>query len=334
MRLVQDLTEMIQLNSMNSSLGRRSDARPACPTSATVTRRLLLSLAAAGILAALTSTPVRAQAGGDGGQHMVWEISNGEATAGYLLGSVHYMKRDAYPLDSVYQQAFEAADVVAFEVDLDSLQAEAQTLFISMGTYQDETTLSGVLSDSTWTALEARLASLGIPAAQMQRFEPWAMAFTVTALELQRAGYSQESGIDRHFFDRATEAGKTVVGFESPTEQLRYFDEMSVDLQTAYLRYSLQDAERTLQQFDKMVAAWQAGDADQLTDLVQGELRGRFPRLYETIVVERNRKWMPQITELLESDDIPLIVVGAGHIAGPEGLVTLLRETGYAVEQM
>ncbi|MFW6193208.1 MAG: TraB/GumN family protein [Gemmatimonadota bacterium] len=265
---------------------------------------------------------------------MLWEVADGEATAGYLLGSVHYMKPEAYPLDSVYDRAFESADVVAFEVDLDSLQAEAQTLFLSMGTYQDETTLSRVLSDSTWESLETRLGSLGLPAAQMQQFEPWAVALTVTALELQRAGYSPESGVDRHFFDRAREAGKTVVGFETPAEQLRYFDEMTVDLQTAFLRYSLQDAERTMEQFDEIVEAWQAGDADRLADLVQGELDARFPRLYETIVAGRNRTWMPRITELLESDRMPLIVVGAGHISGPDGLATLLREAGFTVEQI
>lgn len=322
------------MTSTDSSQRRPFAATAAPPTPATVARRPLLLLAAAGLLAGLSPAPTSAQTEESDGQHMLWDISDGEATAGYLLGSVHYMKPEIYPLDSVYQRAFRSADVVAFEVDLDSLQVEAQTLFIRMGTYQDETTLSGVLSDSTWSALEARLASLGLPASQLQRFEPWAVAFTVTALQLQRAGYSPESGIDRHFFDRAKEAGKTIVGFETPAEQMGYFDEMSVDLQTAYLRYSLEDAERTLQQFDDMVAAWQAGDADQLAELVQGQLNARFPQLYETIVAGRNRTWMPRITELLESDWMPLIVVGAGHITGPDGLLTLLREKGYAVEQM
>ncbi|MFW6010630.1 MAG: TraB/GumN family protein [Gemmatimonadota bacterium] len=322
------------MNRPDSSHRRSSWKSPALGTTAVVARWLLLPLVAAACIAALSPASTQAQAGGDDGRHMLWEVADGEATAGYLLGSVHYMKPEAYPLDSVYDRAFESADVVAFEVDLDSLQAEAQTLFLSMGTYQDETTLSRVLSDSTWESLETRLGSLGLPAAQMQQFEPWAVALTVTALELQRAGYSPESGVDRHFFDRAREAGKTVVGFETPAEQLRYFDEMTVDLQTAFLRYSLQDAERTMEQFDEIVEAWQAGDADRLADLVQGELDARFPRLYETIVAGRNRTWMPRITELLESDRMPLIVVGAGHISGPDGLATLLREAGFTVEQI
>lgn len=313
---------------------RPFDASPASQAAAAVARGVVLLLAAGGMIAALSAAvaPVHAQEAD--ARHMLWEISDGEATVGHLLGSVHYMKPEVYPLASAYQRAFDAADVVAFEVDLDSLQAEAPGLFSRLGTFQDETTLQAVIPDSTWTALEARFGSLGLPASQMQGFEPWAVAFTVTALDLQRAGYSPESGIDRHFFDRTKDAGKSIVGLESPAEQMRYFDEMSVDLQAAFLHYSLQDAERTMEQFDEIVAAWEVGDADRLADLVQGELGERFPRLYETIIAERNRKWIPQITALAEGDGMPLIIVGAGHITGPDGLVTLLHEQGYAVEQI
>lgn len=297
--------------------------------------RRLAALAVASLLAgALGAASARAQQAADAQKHMLWEVSTGEGTAGYLVGSVHYMKSDAYPLDSIYDRAFESADALAFEVNLDSAQTDAQTLLQEYGTYRGEQSLQDALPDSTWAALRSRLGELGLPAARMGRFEPWAVALTVTALQVQRAGYSPQSGIDRHFFDRAGEAGKAIVALETAEEQIKIFDGLPADLQAAFLRHSLREAERMVQEFDDMVAAWRAGDTGRLMELLRGEMHEKYPGLYRTLLVERNRNWMPQITEMLEGDRLPMIVVGAGHVPGEGGLAAMLREQGYTVEQL
>lgn len=290
---------------------------------------VLLLLAGVGGL-----SPALAQPDGASSQkHMLWEISRGGETEGFLVGSIHFMKPDVYPLPPAFDDAFEASDVMAFETNIDSVQAQAQSLIGRLGMYPGEKTLESELSDSTYTLLQTRADSLGLNLSQMRKLEPWVISIIIPATQMQKAGYSGQSGIDVHFFNRAKEAEKERVAFETVAEQLRFFDNFPADRQEAYLAYSLQDANQNVEMIDEMVAAWTKGDADRLEDLVQEEMRTGFPDLYETLIVDRNNDWMPQIKTLLDGDETPFIVVGAGHVTGEHGIVAMLRDSGYTVTQ-
>ncbi|MFB6230888.1 MAG: TraB/GumN family protein [Salinibacter sp.] len=288
---------------------------------------LLAVLLGAGLLGVPTST---AQ---DGSNHMLWTVSKDGRTVGHLVGSVHFMKPDVYPLPSAYEKAFQASDVLVVETNLDSARAKGQGLIRQLGMYAGSKTLKGELADSTYTMLRARADSLGLKLARMQRMEPWVMSMVVPATQMKNAGYSGKSGIDRHFFTKAKKAGKKRVALETPAEQFKFFDQFSPDRQEAYLHYSLQKADRTVQMIDDMAAAWQQGDADELETLVQDEMQTNFPNLYQALIVERNQNWMPRITDLLAGEQRPMIVVGAGHVVGEDGLVAMLREKGCTVQQ-
>lgn len=325
----------MMLGSLHTYLRRSptpTTASPGTTARGTVVRRLLLLLVASAVASATAASPAAAQ--DDAGQrHMLWEISSEQGTEGYLVGSVHLMKPDAYPLGEAYDRAFESADVLAFEVNLDSLQSNAMSLFQRYGLYQGGQTLQGQLPDSTYAILQQEVSELGVPLARLQSFEPWAVSLTVTSLQLRQAGYSGQSGIDRHFFDRAKEADKGLASLETAEEQIKFFDELPPEQQATYLHQSLREADRALQQVDEIVRHWKAGEAEQATALIQGEMRDNYPELYETLIVQRNGNWMPQMTRMLESDRVPMFVVGLGHVSGPDGLVGMLREEGYSVRQ-
>lgn len=288
---------------------------------------VLVAILGAGLLGAPKST---AQ---DSGQKMLWTIAKDGHTVGHLVGSIHFMKSDVYPLPSAYTDAFQTSDVLVIETNLDSAQVKAQGLIRQLGMYGGGKTLKSELSDSTYAVLQTRADSLGLKLARMQRMEPWVLSIIIPATQMQRAGYSGKSGIDRHFFTKAKQADKERVALETPAEQFRFFDQFSPDRQEAYLHYSLKEADRNVQMLDDMAAAWQRGDTDQLEALVQDEMQANFPSLYETLIVDRNEDWMPQITNLLDEKKAPMIVVGAGHVVGEDGLVTMLREKGYTVQQ-
>lgn len=135
----------------------------------------------------------------------MWEVTNGDGTV-YLLGSIHMLRPETYPLDDAIYAAFDASAVAAFELHLDSLEAAAP-LMMTRGVYQDGRTLSDVLPDSLHDELAARLTEVGIPMAAAP-MKPWLAALTVSALTMQRAGFEAAQGIDRHFFERAQAAGK------------------------------------------------------------------------------------------------------------------------------
>ena len=290
---------------------------------------LLMPLFAGGSLAQDASD----KTAGQDGQHMLWRISSEAGTEGYLVGSVHLMKPDAYPLSEVFDEAFAASDLLVFEADQDSMAAQAQQLTMRLGLYPEGKTLQSELSAETYAALEARTAEIGLPLAQMQRLEPWMVALTIPVVQMQKAGYNPQSGIDAYFFQKAKEADKERRAFETTEEQLSFFDSLSPEEQEAFLKHGLAEAEETVKTIDEMMSHWKAGNADALDRLLQGEMREDFPALYQTLLVDRNRNWMPEITKLLDAETVPMIVVGAGHVVGDEGLKAMLEAQGHRVEQ-
>ncbi len=80
-----------------------------------------------------------------------------------------------------------------------------------------------------------------------------------------------------------------------------------------------------------MVRAWATGDVEALDEYVNGDLREDEPEVYEAVIVQRNRNWIPQIEAVLEGEGTVFIAVGAGHLPGDEGVIELLRDQGYEV---
>lgn len=268
-------------------------------------------------------------------RHMLWQVTSEEGTtAGYLVGSVHVMKEDAYPLGPAFDDAFAKADVLAFEANQDSMQAKAKSLVRQLALYSEGKTLESELSDETYAMLEKRTEMLGLNLAQMQRLEPWMMSMTIPTRQMQKAGYSEQQGLDRHFFTKAKDAGKPIVAFETAEEQLRLFDSLPPEKQEDYLRYSLEKADRTVENIDKMVRYWKNGNAEGIEEMMVDQMKEDTPALYEMLITERNESWMAQITELLASEKRPMVVVGAGHVVGENGLVAMLEAKGHQVQQL
>lgn len=287
-----------------------------------------------GILLLFTSFLVpmtRAQQTND---HMLWKIQKNGELQGYLLGSVHVMKPSVYPLDDVYQQVYKKADVLVFEANIDSMMAHALPLVQKLAVYPAGKTLKGALSTKTYHLLKATLDSLNLPAARFSRFEPWYIAMTLTSLQMIQAGYTGKAGIDRHFFAMAKKDGKRIIGLETAKFQLNIFDDLSPRLQEKYLKHILKQSGQAVEAIDEIVTAWKHGNAQKIEDLMQGKMQENFPKLYEKILVQRNKNWIPQITKLLATDGVPLVIVGAAHMVGSTGLVSLLAQQGYEVAQL
>lgn len=266
---------------------------------------------------------------------MLWRISSENGSLeGYLVGSVHVMKKDAYPLDSVFAEAFSEADVLAVEANQDSMQAKAQSLVRQLALYPPGQTLKSELPDSTYGMLQERAKTVGLKLGRMQRMEPWMMSIMIPARQMKKAGYSPEQGIDRHFFDKAKSADKAIVALETPEEQMRFFDGFPPEKQETFLRHSLDEADRTVENIDKMVRYWKTGNSTGIETIMIDQMRADTPALYETLIVERNENWTSRLTEMLNGDRRPMVVVGAGHLVGDDGLIKTLEAKGYQLEQL
>ena len=268
----------------------------------------------------------------DSTKSCLWSVES-ETTTVYLLGSLHVLKPDSYPLATVIESAYAASQKIVFETDLAAMTDPAfQTKMLAAGLYPEGQSLFQNLSVGTRQMLEKKIAELGLQAEQFARFKPWLMAVTLATFELQRMGFSPAYGIDMHFFGRAKQNGKTIGSLEPIEYQLDLLSNMGAKNQGAFLEQTLKDLELVTEMAEDMVKFWQAGESDQLFRLLFKSFKNH-PQIYDRLLIQRNQKWVAQIQALLQEVDTALVIVGAGHLVGPDSVVALLEEKGYAVKQ-
>ena len=260
----------------------------------------------------------------------MWKVKNGEATV-YLLGSIHALKGDAYPLPPAIEEAFDESEVAVFEIDLDDM-TKAAIKMMSAGSFEQGRTLEEAVGPETWSEFETHVAGLGFNASLYQGMKPWMAALTVAAFELTKHGYLAATGLDTYFSQRADETGKKCLALESVEFQVGLFADLSPQDSLAFLRYTLEDLDAMIPEMERLYGDWRVGNVEAVEEAL---LEGfeEFPDLSKKMVSDRNHAWMPQIEELLSGDREAIVVVGSAHLVGEEGVVNLLREKGYIVLQ-
>lgn len=275
--------------------------------------------------------PIHAQDAASG-KHFLWKVE-GRKTPLYLLGSIHLLSSAYYPLPDVMNDAFDSAATLIEEVNLDELtSAESMTLIMSKAMLQDGKTLDQALSKDTYDRLSGYLKTSGMPADAMKRFKPWMVGLTISALEAHKAGFDPNFGVDKHFFDKAKKTGKSVKGLETAAYQVDRLDQLAPADQDALIRQTLTELETERANLKKMADAWANGDVSALEAFLFEGFKDN-QRLYERLLVERNQNWLPALDACLEAPRPCFVVVGAAHLIGPDGLITLLKQKGLSVQQ-
>lgn len=252
----------------------------------------------------------------------------------YLLGSVHVLRAADHPLPSIIDRAYADAEALVMEMDVDDVDpAEAQALVTELGLIQDDRSLSDLMGPILYAEAETFAANVDIPLAMLASSEPWLAAITVEQLMLARIGFNPEYGVESLLAGRASADSKEVLGLETVRQQLEFLDNMSLEAQRSLLLQSLEESVDIEKIMDELVHAWRYGDVDYLERQMLSDMKA-YPELYKAIVADRNRDWLGQIEELAGGKDDYLIVVGALHLIGDEGVPTLLRQHGYDVVQM
>jgi uncharacterized protein len=280
------------------------------------------------LVAACALAPLHAQ-----NRDFIWKASRGQSVV-YLVGSVHLLSKDYYPLSPALDKAFKETDLLVEELHLGQMaQVESQMTILMRGMLPSGQTLDKVVSPATFALVSERVKSLGLPIEPLSRFKPWALALTLLGLEWQAAGFDAELGLDKHFYDQAVAAGKEVQGLETIEFQISQFDEMSMEEQDRMLASTLRELETEKAAVTTLANAWKAGDAPTVEKIVLQELR-KEPGMYQRLLVDRNKNWMPKIEALFARKGRSFVVVGAAHLVGPDGLLALLKAKGYAIEQL
>mgnify|MGYP000125564968 FL=1 len=265
-------------------------------------------------------------------KNCLWSIQN-QSNKIYLLGSIHVLKQETYPLDAAIEKAYAGSERIIFETDIAAMQDPAmQAKMLELGMYPAEQNLFENIARNTRQQLEKKMSALGLPLEAFSRFKPWFVALTLTTLELQRLGYNLQYGIDVYFFGKARSGGKEIGFLEPPEYQIDLLGNMANKDQNDFLKQTLKDLELISELAGDLVNSWKSGDADKLHELLHKSFKD-YPNLNDRLLIQRNRKWVKEVEAAMRQNKNVLFVVGAGHLVGPESVVDLLRKNGHAVKQ-
>ena len=267
---------------------------------------------------------------------LLWKVSDADNSV-YLLGSFHLLKPDDYPLSKDVDAAFADAESLVFEMTPEEMSSPALGMQMGQAALRtDGTQLDSELPATTVALLGAWLSANGLTQEVMQTLEPWYVGLIITITEMTKLGLDPKLGLDAHLAALATEAGKPTAGLETGAQQIAFLDGMSKEEQLQFLAEALSESRDAKEETAKLHAAWRAGKADVLWQDMAVQMKKEYPNLYQRINVARNDAWVPKIEKRLTDSGKgdTLVVVGALHLLGPDGVVEKLRAKGYAVERI
>lgn len=263
----------------------------------------------------------------------LWELE-GEAANIRLLGSIHFLRAEDYPLPEAIGKAYREADILVTEIDLDDLdplaaQASMRALAIDPGGRD----LARLLGPADYAKVRAGVRSLAIDPAVLAAYEPWYAALQVTQLRLQQLGFDPGYGVEARLMMLAAADGKEVRGLETLEDQLGALDSLPDPAQREFLLTTIDEAAEIENGIDEILQAWRTGDTRTLErELLAG--LDEQPALRQRILVDRNRRWVEQLRGKAGDGTRYLVVVGALHLVGPDSVLKMLEQRGIGNRQL
>ncbi|WP_417624560.1 TraB/GumN family protein [Paremcibacter congregatus] len=264
----------------------------------------------------------------------LWVVEKGDAKT-YLMGSFHLLPKNYDWYHGPVRTSFEAADEMVMETVLDQAgMAAVQAIVMRNSSFTDADTLKNHLDDAHYQKmLGFSKAMMGLDEATAQKMKPWFMAINLSVLSIMSSGMDPNSGVDKILEARARSRQIAVTGLETPTEQMSALIHHPLPVQAAMLTDTLDKLDDFKSYIDLYLSAWASGDNDKIAEAMVEDME-KYEAMYQALLVQRNKNWMPGIEGYLGNGKTSFIVVGAAHLVGKDGIVKMLRDKGYNVVKL
>lgn len=284
------------------------------------------------LLTAMALPALMLFAGQAAAEPAIWKASDEDSEI-WLFGSIHALDPDMSWQTDTLMNAVGAADLFYYEIPNGPGTDAIMTQQISAhGINPRGVTLSGLLSDEEQALFDRVASGMGISRPMLDRFRPWLAYITISVTQIEQAGYRAESGVDLNMQELTPDDRERY--FESIPQQISFFADMPEDLQVELLTTSLAQIEEEPDMLGHMIHAWRNGDEVTLDEIVNKSMKDLNEDVYDTLIVKRNAAWLSEITNLMEGEENAVIIVGAGHMVGEDGLPSLLQQEGFTVERV
>ena len=293
----------------------------------------LLTLWLGCFLGAVAAVPMWATAASSNGAGLVYQVE-GPNGRFYLAGSMHLLHAERASLPAPLERAYRNSASIVMEIDTDDGDAQdAGARLLEAAQLAPDTSLQALLGEARWNTVRTALAEAGFDAERASRFEPWGLALLLTQAGFARQGYTSAAGVEQQLTERARRDGKPISGLETAAMQIALLDGLDMNVQRQMLDLTLEEVQEMPQMLDELDDAWRAGDLQRLEALLLEGYR-QMPELYTALLVERNRRWVSQIRAWPTTSPPRLVLVGALHVVGEQGLPALLQRAGYTVQRL
>ena len=263
----------------------------------------------------------------------LWEIEN-TSNQIRLLGSIHFLRAEDYPLPPTIEVAYNDAEIIVMEIDLtrikpDDITKAQQELAID----PRGRNLKDLLGAAVYQKAKAQALQMNIDLDMLLPFEPWFAALQITQIRLMQLGFDGSYGIESQITNAATSDSKPIMGLETLREQLSIMDSLPAAAQKKFLLQTLDDIIDIDDELDDIVIAWKTGNIKVLDKLLLEGLADQ-PEVYQKILVERNQRWTTAIKKMTNDSKDYLIVVGALHLIGEDSVQEILKSAGVKSRQI
>ena len=263
----------------------------------------------------------------------IWQVTKG-AESFYLGGTIHVLNDDDLPLPKAFDESYKKSQALILEVDFEEMQApEFQRQSLEKMFYPFGESIVNKLDKKTEKKLRAYAKANDVNLSQIQRMRAGFLSVMITLNELAQLNDLQD-GVDQRYFHLAKRDRKPVIGLESADEQLSMLSHLGEGYESEFIEQALADTKNVSAVMRGMKKAWREGDVRAFERTVIKPMRKNFPKVYNDLFVKRNQRWMPTLLDALNPELNELVLVGAGHLIGKEGLLAMLEKQGFTLTQL
>lgn len=266
---------------------------------------------------------------------LLWKIEGNDIAApSYLYGTIHMINAEDYFLPDGTLSALDASDQMVFEIDMNEMNDMSAIMGIMGQAFmKDGKTLSDLLSAEDYQLVSDHFKKIGLPLMMLERIKPAFLSVFAADMDPQGMQNGSIKSYEMEFFKMAEETSKPVAGLETIEYQMSVFDQIPYEDQAQMLIDAIKSGDSGADQFKQMVEIYKAQDIQGMISMFEEDETMSSGNNNDLLLVQRNKNWIPIMSEMMKTQKV-FFAVGAGHLAGKDGVIHLLRKAGYKLTPM
>ncbi len=262
---------------------------------------------------------------------LLWKIEHKDLPApSYLFGTIHIIPREDFFLPVGLDEAFEKCNSVVFEFDINEMSDIGSLMGMLTGLMmKNGMTLKKLLTREEYDEVSAYFEKTGLPMMLLNRVKPMFLSMLADVDMHPDAMQSDDNvSYELELFNKANTSSKSVSGLETMSYQMSLFDSIPYPDQARMLVEAVRGTNTESDVFDETVSLYTSQNIEGMISMI-GESTGAESGDFENVLLRnRNRNWIPVMERKMKKDPV-FFAVGAGHLAGEEGVIRLLKKAGY-----